>query len=145
MHGGRFLSTKVNIQEYLKNLDGDVDSKLVWRCFDGKDCGGSCGQFMHRSQQEVDLMTLAGILHLSANVQFWFFYFIFFLDKNSILKTTRSSCCAVTVISSRHEYIKTESSAGTFVREPRITFDTSYKELVEYSQTWNGKPLQRKW
>lgn len=121
----------------VKNMEG----KLFWKGFDDIDCGESCGQFIHRTQQELDLMTIAGILQLSAILPFGFFL----RDKSGALKTTRSSCYAVAVLGGGCAYIKTGSSAGTFVSEPRITFDTSSREQVEYSQKWNRKPLQRKW
>lgn len=75
-------------------------------------------------------MTIAGILQLSAILPFGFFL----KDKSSALKTTRSICYAVGVLGGGCSYIKTGSSAGTFVSEPRITFDTSSREQVEYSQ-----------
>lgn len=76
-------------------------------------------------------MTNAGILQLSASVRTC----SFLKDKSDTLKTTRRSCYAAAVLGGGCAYIKLGSSAGTFVSEPRITFDTSSGEQVEYSQT----------
>lgn len=42
-----------------------MEGKLFWKGFDDIDCGESCGHFIHRTQQEHDLMSIAGILQLS--------------------------------------------------------------------------------